>query len=141
MKKLTIRPRIGEKSFSILSQLVNSSLPENFKSFMKLYAGLSHYEYIYVDMTNTKWEIAQYNIFSELYKLTSEFIEHGWGKKLPFAYDPGGWHFCLSFEEGTFGKILINRCTDHSREEQFVVIADSFEDFINGLQRNPEEKA
>jgi hypothetical protein len=53
---------------------------------------------------------------------------------VPFAYDPGGWHFCLSFDADTYGKIIINRWTDHLPEEQFLVIADSFEEFINGLQ-------
>ncbi|MBK9580663.1 MAG: SMI1/KNR4 family protein [Saprospiraceae bacterium] len=58
-------------------------------------------------------------------------------KKIPFAYDPGGWHFCLSFDEDTFGKVVVNRWSDHLPEDQFIVIADSFEEFINGLTARP----
>lgn len=107
---------------------------------MKKSAGLRYMESYFLDKKGNLWVVAEYNLAAELHKLTREFKDHGWGLKIPFAFNSSGWHFCLSFDEDTFGKIIINRWTDHSPEEQFIVIADSFEEFINGLQRNPEEE-
>ena len=66
--------------------------------------------------------------------LTNEFFDNGWGKKLPFAFTNSGWHFCLSFDKESFGKIIVNRWTDHFPVDQFIVIADSLEEFINELR-------
>lgn len=85
-----------------------------------------------------EWELQTFDHIASIIDLTKEFKEKGWGLKVPFAYDPGGWHFCLSFDKETYGQIIINRWTDHSPEEQFVVIADSFEEFINGLKQADE---
>jgi hypothetical protein len=42
-------------------------------------------------------------------------------------------------DDDDFGTIYINRWTDHLPEEQFLKIADSFEEFINGLHAEDEE--
>ena len=54
--------------------------------------------------------------------------------------DPGGWHFCLSIDEKDYGTIIVNRWTDHSEENQFLKIADNFEEFIDGLITEDEAK-
>jgi hypothetical protein len=36
--------------------------------------------------------------FLSMHRLAREFKENGWGLKVPFAHDSGGWHFCLSFD-------------------------------------------
>ena len=42
-------------------------------------------------------------------------------------------------DEGVdYGKIIVNRWTDYLPEEQFLVISNSFEEFINGLKREDE---
>ncbi len=101
-------------------------------------AGLSHYECVFIDAEGRKWEVAQYNQYKDLIGLLREFKKVGWGKKIAFAHDPGGWHFCLSLDEDTYGKIIINRWTDHTPEDQFLVIANSFEEFIDGLKKGEE---
>lgn len=80
----------------------------------------------------------KYLTYPELYKLTDEFLREYHRKLVSFAYDPGGWHLCLSFDEATYGNIIINRWTDNLPEEQFLVIAESFEEFINGLKTDEE---
>ena len=139
MKKLTLKPRLGSGNIKLIERAIEQKLPLNFKEFIIVNAGLSHYENIFTDTQGYVWEVTQYNQYKDLIGLFKEFKQSGFGLKLPFAYDPGGWHFCLSFDKETFGKIIINRWTDHSPEEQFLVIADSFEEFINGLQRSPAE--
>ena len=131
--KLTIAPRAGKRSFEYLEQMSGFNLSENFVKFMTKYAGLAVVERFYNDSNKHKWELQSFDDIISSAKLSKEFKENGWGLKLPFAFDPGGWHYCISYEEKTFNKILVNRWTDHLPEDQFIVIANSFEDFINGL--------
>ena len=138
MKELTIAPRAGNRYLKLLENTIGTPLPESFKEVILKYAGLTVLEDTYEDKNKTLWELQSFDNVASMIDLTKEFIEKGWGRKLPFAYDPGGWHYCLSFDEDTFGKVMVNRWTDHSPEEQFLVIADDFESFINGLERKPE---
>ena len=103
------------------------------------YAGLSVLECTYKDKNGHVWIINAFDYVASTAELTKEFIEHGWGHKLPFAFDSGGWHFCLSFEEDTFGKIIMNRWS-LPPEDQFLIISDSLEEFINGLQERQEDE-
>lgn len=130
---------MGEKQFQLIEKILNTSLPKLFKSFMTKYAGLSIEEDCYRGTDDKLWIIASFDDFKSMYSLTREFKEKGWGFKVPFAYDEGGWHFCLSFDDASEGKIIVNRWTDHSPDDQFVIIADNFEIFIQGLQKRPEE--
>jgi SMI1-KNR4 cell-wall len=135
MRKLTLYPRMGDSNMRHIESIIGSSLSENFKSFLKENAGLSHYERYFFDREQTQWEVKKYLTYSELYKLEEEFIKEYHRKLVPFAFDGGGWHFCLCMDEGVdFGSIIVNRWTDHLPEEQFLVIADNFEEFINGLK-------
>lgn len=136
MRQLTLYPRMG--NLSSIEKIIDKSLPMIFQDFMKSNGGLSHYERIFIDKHEAHWEVNIYLNYSDMYKLTEEFLKEYHRKLIPFAYDGGGWHFCLSFDADTYGKIIINRWTDHLPEEQFLVIADSFEEFINGLKREDE---
>lgn len=137
MRKLTLYPRMGQ--LDSVEEIINSKLPETFKDFLKENGGLSHYERIFIDKEETNWEVNSYVNYKELVNLTTEFSDAYKRKLVPFAFDPGGWHFCLCLDEGDDnGKIIINRWTDHALEEQFLVIADSFEEFINGLKTEDE---
>lgn len=133
MRKLTIVPKFGEKNFEIIEKLVDGKFSDNFKEIMKFYGASAVYENYFVDSNGNDWTLGGFDNFTSIFKLTKEFKENGWGAKVPFAYDLGGWHFCLSFDPETYGKIIVNRWTDHAPEDQFIVIADSFEEFINGL--------
>ena len=134
MRKLTIAPRLGKASLGLIEKIITEKLSDDFSEFLIQNAGLSHLEYIFIDKNLTRWDVSQYNNFKDLHGLTQEFLNEYHRKLIPFAYDGGGWHFCLSFDADTYGKIIINRWTDHLPEEQFLVIADSFEEFINGLK-------
>jgi len=138
MREFSILPKIQDFELDMIDNILDDHIPENVRKYLKTYGGNSILECYYTDNGGLEWELSQFNLFIDLFKLTKEFKENGWGLKVPFAYDPGGWHFCLSFDKETYGKIIINRWTDHSPEEQFLIIADSFDKFINGLQKAPE---
>jgi len=126
---------MGDSSFEMGEKLAGRKLPDDFKAFMIANGGLSHYERIFISDSGTEWEVHTYLSNTEFYDLTKEFAETYTRKMVPFAMDPGGWHFCLCVEEDDFGAVYVNRWTDYPPEEQFLKIADSFEAFINGLRR------
>ena len=139
MRQLTILPKIQDFEFNLIEKSLENSIPNCIRDFLKIYAGCGIEEKVFTSKDSSEWEISQFNLFNDLYKLTKEFKNNNWGCKLPFAFDPGGWHFCLSFDNDTFGKIIINRWTDHLPENQFVIIADNFEEFIIGLKKYSDE--
>ncbi len=134
MRDLKVVPRMGKKNFQVIENIVEGKFSNNFKEVLKKYAGLNVYENIFIDNKENIWSLGAFDNFTSIYELTKEFLEKYKRKLVPFAFDGGGWHFCLSFDSDTYGKIIINRWTDHLPEEQFLVIADSFEEFINGLK-------
>ena len=138
MRKLTLYPRMGNSNLKTLETLISDKIPATTSDFLKENAGLSHYERYYRDDKRVIWEVSKYLTFAEMLKLTQEYVKEYQPKLLPFAHDPGGWHFCLSFDPETFGKIIVNRWTDQKPEDQFLVISNSFEDFITGLRKENE---
>ena len=134
MRDLKVVPRMGEKNFQLIENIVESQFSSNFKEVLKKYAGLSVFENMFIDNKENLWSLGAFDNFPSIYELTNEFLQKYHRKLVPFAFDGGGWHFCLSFDADSYGKIIINRWTDHLPEEQFLVIADNFEEFINGLK-------
>ncbi len=124
---------MGNANFKHLEEIASKKLPETFIEFMESNAGLSHYERYYITI-ETIWEVHSFNRYINMFELFEEFISEGWGKMLPFAIDPGGWHFCLCMEDKDYGAIYVNRWTDYLPENQFLKISESFEEFINSLK-------
>ena len=116
-------------------------MPDQLVHVLGDYSGSSVVEDTFIEYSGKDCKLKTFDTFPFIIDLTKEFRESGWGLKVPFAYDPGGWHFCLSFDEDARGKVFVNRWTDHAPEEQFVVIANSFEEFIEGLGPRREDGA
>lgn len=138
MRDFRIKPKVQDFELNMIEEVINDKIPILVREYIKKYGGNSIYENTFIAKDGLEWELSQFNRFDDLYGLTKEFLDGYHRKLVPFAYDPGGWHFCLSFEADTYGKIIINRWTDHLPEEQFLVIADTFEEFINGLKTEEE---
>lgn len=138
MRDFRIKPKVQDFELNMIEEVINDKIPIFVREYIKKYGGNSIYENTFITKEGMECELSQFNRFDDLYGLTKEFLDGYQRKLIPFAYDPGGWHFCLSFDEDTYGKIIINRWTDHLPEEQFLVIADSFEEFINGLKTEEE---
>jgi hypothetical protein len=134
MKQFTILDRIQDAEFNFIEKELNIKLTDIFRTYLKKYGGMGIVESTFITTDKRDFQIGQFLLFDEILNLSKEFLQSYKRKLVPFAYDPGGWHFCLSFDADSYGKIIINRWTDHLPEEQFLVIADSFEEFINGLK-------
>lgn len=65
--------------------------------------------------------------------------EEGIGREdlLPFAIDPGGNPFYISIVASDYGNVYIDTLNSRGFAEPILKIANSFEEFINGLQ--PED--
>ena len=139
MREFTVLPMVQDFELNLIENIVGNKIPDLARSYIKKYGGLMIAEKYFFDKNGLEWELSQFNLFKELHGLTEEFLREYKRKLIPFAYDPGGWHYCLCFDEGEdYGKIIVNRWTDHLPQEQFLVIADDFEEFINGLKREEE---
>lgn len=135
MRQFNIVERIQDAEFNFIEKTIEIKLPNILKEYLKKYGGMSICESTFSSQKVGSFQIGQFLMFDEILNLSKEFLREYKRKLIPFAYDGGGWHFCLCMDEGTdYGKIIINRWTDHLPEEQFLVIADSFEEFINGLK-------
>jgi hypothetical protein len=137
IRELNKIPQIDDYSISMIEALVNEKLPEYFKIFLKVNAGFSHYECIFIAKDKVSWEVNSYMIFSGIYKVAEEILSALNRRMVPFAIDGGGWHYCLSVEDDK-NSVYVNRWTDHLPEDQLLKIADSFEEFIDGLKREDE---
>lgn len=138
MRKLTISDRIYESSFNSLERKFGYKFPNYFKDFMKTYADLSVEERIYFDKEKDKWKVNKFCMYKTMFEFSEEFLKNNLGYKVPFGFDPGGWIFCICLDENDYNSVYIYRFTDHLPEEAFLKIADSFEEFIDGLQPESE---
>jgi len=123
---------MDDRTLEVLEGIHGITFPENFKMFLKEHAGLSFYENIYFSK-GIQWEVKEYLGFKDMFKLSKEFKENEFGKKIPFAFGSGGWHFCLDISAENFNSVWIYRWTDYEKEDAWLKIADSFEGFVNHL--------
>ena len=140
IRELTIAPRVGTYYWKLIEDALGTSLNPSFKKLLARCAGLRINENIYEDKEGRIWSLDQFVKPSVMANLTIEFLECGYGRKMPFAYN-NSWHLCLSFDKESYGKIIVNRWTDHPPEEQFLIIANSLEEFINELRVETDEFA
>jgi len=140
MRLFTVKERIQDAEFLFLENETKLTLPNSFKSFLKVYGGLAITENNFFTKFGAElFQVGQFMMFDEILNLTKELwlIHHR--HLIPFAFDPGGWHFCLCMDNGIdSGGIFVNRWTDHLRENQLIKIANSFEEFIEGLTSSQE---
>ena len=60
------------------------------------------------------------------------------GEYLAFADDFGGWQHIISLKKEDYGKVYFCRM-DMEIPEALTLLADDFEEFINGLEKPPYE--
>ena len=70
------------------------------------------------------------NAFENLFV---DFFEKNY---VSFGSDPGGWQFVISVQKSDFGKVYFCRM-DEALEDALTLLADSFEEFIDGLEIEP----
>jgi len=69
------------------------------------------------------------------FDILKDFLENSF---IPFAGDSGGWQFVISLRKKDYGKVYFCRM-DEELEDALTLLADSFEEFIDGLESAPTE--
>ncbi|MFH7002634.1 SMI1/KNR4 family protein [Flavobacterium bizetiae] len=136
MRKLTLSGRFLPHQFIRIENEIGIIIPHTIKDFISEYADLSTKENKFINNDGKLFEISQFITYRMMYDFIKEFKEEGLGKKLPFAIDNGGWVFCISFDEESMNKILLYEMEMEwkTKNDAFELVANNFEDFINGLQ-------
>ena len=144
MRKLIIKQFFTEVSdaeiaeFEAMNDIV---FPEFFKAFIKDYNGSKVYENCF----QGKYIISNFlplkknrNASIELIMPAIKSEEEGIGRDdlIPFAIDPGGRPYLFSVGKNDFGQVYIDRMSA-GYQDPLLKIADSFEQFIQGLEREP----
>ncbi len=138
LRNFTLRDKIGEGSFRHAQKEFKNQIPELVKLCLVKYGNSSIKEDVYIDNKNTEWILSAFSNSTDVMKLPKEFKDAGWGEWFPFAFDQGGWHFCINMSDHDYGSVYVNRWSDHKPKDQFVKIANSFEEFMNELKCGTE---
>ncbi|WP_350293002.1 SMI1/KNR4 family protein [uncultured Croceitalea sp.] len=138
LREFTLRDKMGESNFKHAQKEFKNSIPKLVKRYLVKYGKSSIEEDIFIDQENTHWILNSFMSSIEIMKLPKEYKDSDWGEWFPFAFDMGGWHFCIDMSDNDYGGVYVNRWNDYSPEEQFLKIADNFEIFINGLKKEKE---
>ena len=69
-----------------------------------------------------------------LQQVYEDFLSIFGKKHIAFADDTGGWQFVISLKEEDYGKVYFCRM-DMDIPEALTLLADNFEEFINGLEK------
>jgi cell wall assembly regulator SMI1 len=117
----------------------NIQFPEYFLSFLQKYGGTSTKEVVYSDSFWVNYFLPlnsdiSASIVSLLEGYRTNYNQNNW---IPFAIDSGGWSFCIALKEDIKGQIWIDKF-DSGDENPFEFVANSFEEFINGLRTEEE---
>jgi len=140
MRKLTLRARLDNRDIDHLEKLTGLTFPDGFKKVLLRCADSAVLENTFYDPNNKGWHIASFWNYEGIYGLTKEFREMGFGSKIAFAHDRGGWSYCLSLDPEDYNAVYVYRFTDQVPEEAFLKIADSFEEFIDRLEPERQQQ-
>ena len=135
MRKFNVKPRIQEFELTLLEKSIGSEMPTILRELLSNYGGLSIFECYYKSPLNkTEWSLDRFLMFDEIHQNTLDYLKEGWGQKMAFAIDPGGWHFCIDLSEKDYGKIWINRWSNFPENEQFMLIAENLDELLRSLK-------
>jgi hypothetical protein len=148
MKELRINKdkRIEKSKKQIIDFFESNGLKvtDSFTDFFEKYEGL----YLDESQSYYKNNDRMYEIHSILHlRKNSEYASveailegqkyYGIEGYIPFAIDSGGWDYNVSINPETYGQVWVDKF-DSGEENTMEFVADSFEEFINGLHAEDE---
>jgi len=136
IKEFNIRPRMTEAEFEKLEELFEIKIPVYFKEFMKRYAEVSILESFFYREKDLLYDLGMFLNYNTLENILPDYLEDEKVRKLlPFAYPYHAYFICLSFEEDTYGKVVLYDYEDWDYDKSYVeVLFDNFDDFVNSMQ-------
>jgi cell wall assembly regulator SMI1 len=148
MKSLIIKndKRIVKSKQEVINFTNNLGImmPDFLINFLILYEGLyldetqSYYKNHHrIYEVNTILFLKKNNAYASIETILEGHKYYGIEGFIPFAIDSGGWDYCVSINPETYGQVWIDKF-DSGEDNPMEFVADSFEEFINGL-KNEEE--
>ncbi|HEX7904186.1 MAG TPA: SMI1/KNR4 family protein [Chitinophagaceae bacterium] len=132
MMELTIEDRISQFEIDFIEKDFGINIPGEIVLFLKKYSGMSVKEKVfYFREKSVEFIVNEFMSFTRVYDLAKSLFGQNI-RLFPFANDPNGMNYFISFEEASYLKIGV-LAIDLSKD--FIIIAASFEEFINGLKR------
>ncbi len=141
MKKITIIKQsnpISIEDIELFEKQNNLNLPEQYKEFLIKYNVIDIQETLFKKNNREFWidtffpfDNNDYLSLQNIYQNLSEFLEN---KYFAIANDPGGWKYVISLQNEDYGKIFFCRL-DEDIENSLTLIAENFEEFIDGLEK------
>lgn len=123
-----------ENEIKFPSSLVNFYLNQNPVDTVESYFTIGEEEPYYVNAFfpfDSSNKLSMQYTFDEL----NEFFE---SKYISIGSDSGGWQYVISVQDEDYGKVYFCRM-DEELEDALTLIADSFEEFIDGFEAGPEQ--
>ena len=139
MKKLSIQPKLNENQINFLEGVLGVPFPKQFKEFITIYCDTATYENTYTQ-SNKLYKVSMFCTYRMIFDFINDLKRDGFEKRIPFAVDDGGWVYCISMNESRYGKVYLFQLEMpyENENEAFEFVANSFEEFINGLQAERE---
>ena len=114
------------------------SIPEALIGFWIKYNPISVLETLFNKDDKDYW-LSNFYPFNEREEVSIQFVQENLGEifenqYLAFADDAGGWQFVISLKQDDYGKVYFCRM-DLDIPEALTLLADNFEEFINGLEK------
>ena len=112
-------------------------LPDSYREFLLTQNPYTVKEDLY-QKDGRNYEIHHFYPFDSEIQLSVQFIFDNLnavfeGKYFAFADDSGGWQYVVSIQEVDCGKVYFCRM-DEALEDALTPLADTFEQFVNGLE-------
>lgn len=140
MKKLQIKQagRLGlDSELTLFESEKGIKLPDSYREFLLTQNPYTVKEDFY-QKDGRNYEIHHFYPFDSEIELSLQFSfdnlnDFFESKYLAFGDDSGGWQYVISVQEVDYGKIYFCRM-DEALEDALTLLADSFEQFVNGLE-------
>lgn len=137
MRNLTIKKPLNDGQIQFLERLHGKKFPLYFSEFIKVFSGKSVIENTFYTKEKP-FTISSFCTYRMMYDYIKSFKEEegflsSW---IPFALDVGGWLYCILDNEDSKKSVYLFQMEMpyENEQEAFELVADSFEEFINGLQ-------
>ena len=145
MKRLRIINQVelaSEQEIAGFEQSYSIRLPMDFREYLKSVNAISILESLYIKDNLEFWVSDFYPLSIEV-SLSLQFVYDSLlnffeSKYIAFAGDAGGWQFVISLRKKDYGKVYFCRM-DEELEDALTLLADSFEEFVDGLESAPIE--
>jgi len=130
----------SEEELQVFEREIGIELPKSYRNFI-LKTNAKYIKEPHYNVDDKIYEISGFTTFGDgewtLQDHYRNLKEHFENRFIAFAHDSGGWQYVISIEKNeNYGKIYFCRM-DEEIDKATTLIANTFEEFIDGFHLNP----